>query len=256
MGAARHGDADQVVDGCGVLNQARLRWGQAGDVPAAGDYDGYRKNDFAVFRPSTGLWAVVKSSGGSFMTSFGQAGDVPVPGDYDGDGRTDLAIWRPSTGTWWITNSSTGTVRSQQWGQSGDQPDGDGRADLAVWRPATGTWWIVSSITGGARARQWGAENAVTLDRKRVSPAFLPNLAGSLRTLAIRLSELDRRAEALVPAEEAVTLLRNLAATNAAFGADVAAALRTLADILDAAGQIERRDFIRNEIREEGNLPL
>jgi hypothetical protein len=129
------------------------QWGQPGDVPVRGFYDGDDEPDTAVYRPSTGDWFVINSTDGSMTgRQWGQPGDIPVPADYDGDGRTDFAVWRPSTGTWWIDGTSLG-VSSRQWGQAGDIPvpgdyDGDGRTDFAVFRPLMGTWWVINSFLG------------------------------------------------------------------------------------------------------------
>ena len=91
-------------------------FGQDGDLPAPGDYDGDGTTDPAFFRPSTGTWhtlasadlqaaAAATQSGAPFLldteeVEFGQHGDLPVPGDYDGDGVTDLALYRPSKRLW------------------------------------------------------------------------------------------------------------------------------------------------------------
>ena len=98
--------------------QIGYSWGESGDIPAPGDYDGDHQDDLAFFRPSTGYWWIELSGNpGAFISQqWGQAGDIPVPGDYDGDGKTDLAVWRPSTGQWLILSSSTpGVSMSQQW---------------------------------------------------------------------------------------------------------------------------------------------
>jgi hypothetical protein len=131
--------------------QFSLAWGQSGDVPAPGDYDGDGKTDLSVFRPSTNFWWVVRSSDGNYYTlAFGLNGDVPAPADYDGDGKTDIAVFRPVNGTWYINQSSNGVFVQAQFGLSSDIPspadfDGDGRADLAVWRASNKTFYSKSS---------------------------------------------------------------------------------------------------------------
>ncbi len=146
--------------------ESTTQWGATGDIPAThlasvirrdrhiANFDGDRKTDMAVWRPSTGTWWVIDSSTGLYTQQlWGLSGDIIVPGDYDGDGKTDYAIFRPSTGTWWVLLSSTGKIVTQPFGMSGDIPvpgdyDGDGKTDYAIWRPSTGTWWVLLSSTG------------------------------------------------------------------------------------------------------------
>lgn len=135
-------------------------FGQPGDVPAAADYDGDGKSDYAVFRQ--GVWYILYSSTSTFLArNWGASGDIPVMGDYGGNGKADLAVYRPSTGYWYVANTALFTLITAQWGQAGDKPvqldyDGDGRIDLAVFRPSTGYWYIRRSTDGALRAIAWG----------------------------------------------------------------------------------------------------
>lgn len=109
-----------------------------------GDFNVDGRSDIAIFRPSSGLWAVRSQFS---LTAYGQFGDIPVPGDYDGDGRADVAFFRPATGTWWIRGSA-----SVPYGQAGDVPvpadyNGDGTTDLAFFRPATGKWNVKNQFS-------------------------------------------------------------------------------------------------------------
>src|SRR5438445_6500985 len=45
--------------------QTSYSWGAPTDITTPGDFDGDGKTDFAVYRPSTGVWYIVYSSNGS-----------------------------------------------------------------------------------------------------------------------------------------------------------------------------------------------
>jgi hypothetical protein len=147
-------------------NALWFSWGQDGDLPVPGDYDGDGKADPTVRRPPSGgqsaaILALLSSTG----YDYGQAliipagwpslGDTPVPADYDGDGITDPAIWRESQGVWIIPLSSGNynTYIFASWGVSGDSPvgadvDGDGMADIGFYRASSGLWGFLKSSTG------------------------------------------------------------------------------------------------------------
>jgi hypothetical protein len=119
-------------------------------VLAKGDYNGDNYSDIAIFRPSTGMWAIRNLS----TVYYGSSDDIPVPGDYNGDGRAEIAVYQPSNGKWAIRGLST-----VYYGSSTDTPvpgdyNGDGRTDIAVFRPSNGKWAIrnLSTVYLGSSA--------------------------------------------------------------------------------------------------------
>ncbi len=147
-------------------NVTFVPWGQNGDFPAPGDYDGDGKNDFVIQRNNGGgqarFW-MSQTTAGFNSVVFGTPTDVIVPGDYDGDGKTDIATVRGSGGqlNWYVRPSSTGTISGAPtavFGASatdfmaqGDY-DGDGKTDVAIWRPSAtpgaSAFWALGSTSG------------------------------------------------------------------------------------------------------------
>jgi hypothetical protein len=135
------------------------------------DFDGDGKSDYAVFRPSTGVWWIRYATGATASYPWGTKGDIPCPADVNGDGRAELIVFRPSSGTWWIRYWN-GTTAAYNWGAIGDIPipldyDGDGRAELVVYRWSTddkGRWWI-RYWNGSSTMVEWGIRTDTPLSR-------------------------------------------------------------------------------------------
>ncbi len=166
------GLATQVgaIGGGNILRGLSVTFGS----PAAGttslDYDGDGRADYALFRLSTNINFIHRSSNNSFYSfPFGLATDVQTPGDYDGDGRADSAVWRASTGVFYVMRSSDGGIQAYQFGINGDEPvardyDGDGRTDFAVVRRTGGqmVWYINLSATNSFRIETFGLSSDIT----------------------------------------------------------------------------------------------
>ncbi len=149
-----------------------VQWGQIGDVPAPGDYNGDGRNDFVIQRDAGGGQAVfwtLLSNGGISITFFGGPADQIVPGDYDGDGRTDIAILRNLDGQigWFHLPSSGGPLVITAFGLSNgdDFPvpgdyDGDGRTDQAIWRfdATQNNNFFINRSGGGISTFAWGQQ--------------------------------------------------------------------------------------------------
>lgn len=126
-------------------------FGQSGDIPVVGDFDGNGVYDVAVYRNGTWYTDITHtlSVDASPLSFGGVSGDVPLAGDFDGDGISDLVIYR--SGTWYIRSSKTATTTTMTLGGApGDVPviadfDGDGIPDIAVFN--AGTWTIRKSST-------------------------------------------------------------------------------------------------------------
>lgn len=145
-----------------VNNPAGEIRGFFGHHSRSSDFDGDGSHDFALFRPSTGVWYSQNTNGFSAL-SFGSASDRIVSADYDGDGKTDAAVYRNvhGQGVWEINRSSDAGVTTTAWGLSTDVPvrgdfDGDGRMDIAVYRPSDGVWYIQQSNNAGNRSTHFG----------------------------------------------------------------------------------------------------
>jgi uncharacterized delta-60 repeat protein len=141
--------------GFGQANFVRLQGNGLREV----DFDGDRRSDISVFRPSEGNWYLLQSQAGFSGFHFGLKGDRTVPADYDSDGKTDVAIYRG--GIWYLLNSAAG-LSIANFGTAEDLPqpadfDGDGKSELAVFRPSEGNWYVYNLATNQFNVFHFGS---------------------------------------------------------------------------------------------------
>jgi hypothetical protein len=151
-------------------------WGQNGDFPNPGDFDGNGTADYQVQRNNGSgsgvFWTRLSTGAVSVVGPFGTASDLLLPGDYDGDGKTDICVARGGGGQilWSYLSSATGmsSPPGLAWGLSAsDFPtqgdyDGDGRTDFAVWRPSAtpgqSAFWVRNVATGAVTTIPFGQQ--------------------------------------------------------------------------------------------------
>lgn len=125
------------------------------------DFNGDRRTEPAIYRPSTTQWWVSSLSIGNPVVSFGHPTDIVVSGDFDGDRLSDFSIFRPDTGVWAALDHNLRPIHFIQFGQAGDIPvaadyDGDAKTDIAVYRPSEGRFYIRRSSDNAWLFYTWG----------------------------------------------------------------------------------------------------
>jgi hypothetical protein len=100
-----------------IVSTFTVNFGQAGDLPVAGDWDGDGIDTPGVFRPSTGQWLLANGANTNNSSppvaitfNFGQTGDTPLAGDWNGDGIDTVGLFRASTSNFILSNSFLGTI--------------------------------------------------------------------------------------------------------------------------------------------------
>jgi hypothetical protein len=139
-------------------------FGNPGDFPFMGDWDGNGEATPGLFRRSDGF-VYVKSDNSAGIADleffFGNPGDVPLVGDFDGDGRDTVSIWRPSQARVFIINElghDGGGLGAADFdfffGNPGDTPfvgdfDGDGIDTIGLYRESTGFVYFTNTLAAG-----------------------------------------------------------------------------------------------------------
>ncbi len=156
-------------------NFVGIAFGQSGDFPNPGDFDGDGRGDICVQRNTQFLCQ--NTTTGFKAVNWGLGSDFGVPGDYDGDGKTDINVVR-TVGTnrvWFPLRSLDGAFKQTTWGTNtaartqGDY-DGDGKTDIAVWQATGGvqTYWVLPSNGNPFFSQPWGLSTDTSINAYNV----------------------------------------------------------------------------------------
>jgi subtilisin-like proprotein convertase family protein len=174
---------------------------KAGDIPAPADYDGTGHDEFAVYRPTTGQFFILKTPNSYDSSTWTMrtatlnlpggpnAKDVPVSQDYDGNGRIDPSVYRPSNSTFYILHSSTGVQENIAYGLGNFDiaPAGPLTYRLSALRGpfASNGGFIGASGAGGTASAIQPAAGVGTLHASAITTATpTPSTVGSLIAVA------------------------------------------------------------------------
>lgn len=120
-----------------IILTVTFNFGQAGDIPLAGDWNGDGIDTIGVFRVDTACTfffsndnTSVAFAAGGFCTAVGET-PLSVVGDWNGDGLDTVGVYSPSQQTFFLSNNNDfGSAFSFDFGRSGDIPiagDWDGK---------------------------------------------------------------------------------------------------------------------------------
>jgi len=139
-------------------------YGDPGDYPFVGDWDGDGVDTPGLYRQSDG-YVYLRNSNTQGIADikffFGDPGDIPIAGDFNGDGFDTVSIYRPSNQTFYIINelgsNDTGLGAAEysfMFGDPGDEPfvgdlNGDGIDEVGLHRDTTGLVYYRNTLTTG-----------------------------------------------------------------------------------------------------------
>jgi parallel beta-helix repeat protein len=138
-------------------------YGNPGDLPILGDWDGDGTATPGLYRQSDGFFYSRNSNTTGIADAecfAGDPSDVPIAGDWDGDGDDNLGIYRPSEQMFYLfTSTCTGAPMgaaqiSFLFGNPGDKPvagdwDGDGIDEVGLHRESTGFFYWRDTLDTG-----------------------------------------------------------------------------------------------------------
>lgn len=139
-----------------------FHYGEPGDYPMMGDWNGDGVDTPGVYRESNGqvyLRNANTAGDADLQFPFGNPGDIPIAGDFNGNGQDTVSLYRPSNQTVYIFNQLGQKGRgpgaaevSYVVGLPGDKPfvgdfNGNGQDTVGLHRESTGSVYYRNSHT-------------------------------------------------------------------------------------------------------------
>ena len=167
-------NGDGQWSGCGTTPSSDrcYSFGQAGDIPVVGDWNGNGVSKIGVFR--NGMWYLDYPGTGSWVgcgapadptkdacISYGMTGDIPIVGDWNGNGVSKIGVFRngmwyldyPGTASWVGCGAPGDPTKDVciSYGMTGDIPivgDWNGNATTKIGVFRYGNWYLDYTGTG------------------------------------------------------------------------------------------------------------
>jgi hypothetical protein len=144
----------------------RFSFGQPGDIPVMGDWNGDGTHTVGVVRGNQWILRNTNDAGpADYNFTFGDPGDIPVVGDWNGDGTTGIGVRMADRNKWRLRNTASAgrPDHSFRFGRASDTPiagdwNGDGKAGVASIRHGFGDnnrskWFIRNTLSAGRHDR-------------------------------------------------------------------------------------------------------
>lgn len=132
-----------------------VSFGQPGDIPLVGDWDGDGVDGIGVWRGGRFMLRQSATPGpADLVFDYGKPTDVPLVGDWDGDGKDTVGVRRGNAIYLRNRNSAGAADLTYAYGSAGDRVvtgdwNGDGKDTVGVHR---GNQWLLRNVHAGGGA--------------------------------------------------------------------------------------------------------
>jgi hypothetical protein len=144
-----------------VLATQEFDYGDPGNVPLIGDWNGDGVDTLGAYAPSTRRFGLKNTNASGFgdipAFDLGNFGDIPLAGDWNGDGTDTVGAYRPSSRAFCLNNQNATDWNGPpcfDYGDPGAVPlvgdwDGNGTDTIGVYMPSARYFGLKNSNSSG-----------------------------------------------------------------------------------------------------------